>query len=232
MRKYDISSNYLLKTNPVGCIFMFKRSLLFVFIIFQSACSIVGIRSEEEAKFKVLVEQGDFQLRQYSTYIVAETFIESNFDKAGSEAFGRLFSYISGDNINAQEIAMTAPVIVNRNAESSGQKIAMTAPVITEKQSKGWRYYFVLPQEFTLISAPKPTNPNVILKEISSKKVASIQFTSLWDENTFNEKVSELESWILENNYVSISLPSFAGYDPPWTLPFLRRNEVLIDVTH
>lgn len=209
---------------------MFKRSLLFMFIVFQSACSVVGIRSEEEAQFQVLIEQGDFQLREYSTYVVAETFVESNFDKAGREAFGRLFSYISGENISDQKIAMTAPVIVDRNKENSGQKIAMTAPVITEKQTLGWRYYFVLPQELTLSTAPTPTNPEVLIKEVPSKKVASIEFTGLWDEDTFNEKASQLESWISENDLESISLPSFAGYDPPWTLPFLRRNEVLIDV--
>jgi hypothetical protein len=218
--------------DPVGYIFMLKRLLLFVFIIFQSACSVVGIRSAEEAKFQVIMEQGDFQLRQYATFVVAETFIDSNFDKAGSEAFGRLFSYISGDNVSAEKIAMTAPVLAKRDAENSGQKIAMTAPVITEKQTEGWRYYFVLPQELTLSSAPKPAKPDVKLKEITSKKVAVIQFSGLWDEDVFNKKVSELESWILENNLESISLPSFAGYDPPWTLPFLRRNEVLIDVEH
>ena len=211
---------------------MFKRLLILVSILFQSACSVLGIRSEEEAKFQVILVQGDFQLRLYSSYVVAETFIDSDFDKAGREAFGRLFDYISGDNIKRQKIAMTAPVMAAQDAENSGQKIAMTAPVITEKQAEGWRYYFVLPEEFTLASAPQPANPNVVLKQIPSKKVASIQFTGLRDEDIFNEKVSKLESWILENNLESVSLPSFAGYDPPWTLPFLRRNEVLIDVSN
>lgn len=209
--------------------YFLKTSLLYVSILFQSACSVIGIRDAEEAEFSIIKEQGEFQLREYSAFVVAETLVNSNFDKAGREALNRLFAYISGDNIKSQEISMTAPVMANRD-EGDSQKIAMTAPVITQKQSSSWRYYFVLPKEISLSSAPKPINSDVIIKEIPSKLVAVIQYTGLWNEDTFNEKAKQLDLWIAENNLESVSLHSFAGYDPPWTLPFLRRNEVLIDV--
>lgn len=225
-----VGTIYMFKLTQLNSIYYLKRSLVFIFIIFQSACSVFGIRSEEEAKYKMIFEQDEFQLRQYEPMLVAETVIDLNFDKAGKVAFGRLFDYISGENLNSEKIAMTAPVVATIDTVNSGQKIAMTAPVITEKQAQGWRYYFVLPNHFSLSSAPAPINPQVAIKEISSNKVAVIQYSGLWDEHLFNEKSAQLKTWMIENNYDPDSLPRFAGYDPPWTLPFLRRNEVLIDV--
>ena len=78
----------------------------------------------EEPRFKVLEKDGSFELREYSTHIVAETRVEAGFEDAGSLAFQRLFRYISGNNVAQQKIAMTAPV-----TQSSSEKIKMTAPV-------------------------------------------------------------------------------------------------------
>ena len=206
-----------------------KTVVLCVSCIMLSACSVFGIRDTEEAEYIVIKQDGDFQLREYAELVVAETVIESDFDHAGKVAFNRLFEYISGENVQSQKIAMTAPVVLNSEPKRS-QKISMTAPVIKQKQNSVWRYYFVLPDVLSLSTAPSPINPDVQIKEIPSKLVASIQYTGLWDEETFNQKARLLQSWITENNLESLSSPSFAGYDPPWTLPFFRRNEVLIDV--
>ena len=206
-----------------------KSVLLFVLFTMLSACSVFGIRDTEEAEYAVIKQDGDFQLREYAKLVVAETVIESDFDQAEKVAFNRLFDYISGENVQSQNIPMTAPVLVNRENDGS-QKISMTAPVIKQKQNSAWRYYFVLPDDLSLSTAPSPINPDVRIKEIPPKLVSSIEYTGLWDEETFNEKTRLLESWIAENDLERLSSPSFAGYDPPWTLPFFRRNEVLIDV--
>lgn len=192
-------------------LFYVRGLVTLIVITLLSACSMFGVRSVEEAPFTVVFEEGDFQLRQYSNYLVAETTVIADFDQAGNTAFSRLFGYISGEN-------------------KTTENIAMTAPVMSEKQAQVWQYYFVLPQELSLSSAPSPSDPTVSIKERSSKLVATLQYSGLNNETIFEEKVSELNAWILSKNLTPVSLPSFAGYDPPWTIPLFRRNEVLIDV--
>jgi hypothetical protein len=142
----------------------------------------------------------------------------------------RLFGYISGENISETKIAMTAPVLAKEGGAIEGEKIAMTSPVLGERQGTGWRYAFVLPQSYTLDNAPLPSNPEVKLAVIPGKKVAVIRYSGTWKEETIREKTGDLVDWIQLNGQEPISEPRFAGYDPPWTLPFLRRNEVMVDI--
>lgn len=207
-----------------------RRLLAVSAILLQSGCSVFGIRSAEEASYVVLDDQEDFQLREYAGLIVAETTVKAAFDDAGKEAFGRLFGYISGENQASQKIAMTAPVLASEDDGRSGESIDMTAPVIAEQAAEGWRYAFVLPDSYTMANAPTPTNPGIRLVEIKPKLVAVLRFSGLWDEKDFRKNADKLQSWLSKNQLEAVSLPRIAGFDPPWTLPFLRRNEVMIDV--
>lgn len=204
--------------------------LAIVAVLIQSGCSVFGIRSTEEASYIVLDEQEEFQLREYAGLIIVETTVNAGFDKAGNEAFGRLFGYISGENRASQKIAMTAPVLANEDDSTAGEPIDMTAPVIAGAATNGWRYAFVLPSSYTMANAPMPTNPKVRLVEIQPKLVAVLRYSGTWNEDDFRDNSARLLSWISENQLESLSLPRVAGYDPPWTIPFLRRNEVMIDV--
>ena len=207
------------------------RSMLAVIaVLIQSGCSVFGIRSSEEASYVILDDQNDFQLREYAGLVVVETTVNADFDKAGKEAFGRLFGYISGENRATQKIAMTAPVLVDEENSTTGESIDMTAPVIAGEATDGWRYTFVLPNSYTMANAPMPTNPKVRLVEVQPKLVAVLRYSGLLNEDDFRENSARLLNWISENQLESLSLPRVAGYDPPWTLPFLRRNEVMIDV--
>jgi hypothetical protein len=199
-------------------------------LLLQSGCSLFGIRSTDEAPYSVLEEQGQYQIRQYESLLIATTIVDSDFDEAGTQAFRRLFNYISGDNKADREIAMTAPVLATENAVSEGEKIAMTAPVIGEKQDRGWRFSFVLPAGYTLENSPLPNDERVSLQQISARKVASLQYSGSWQQERFDINAELLLQWIREQQLQPNSLPRVAGYDPPWTLPFLRRNEVLIDI--
>jgi effector-binding domain-containing protein len=89
---------------------------------------------------------------------------------------------------------------------------------------------FVLPVGYTLATAPVPLDSAIVLKEIPSKKVAVLTYSGYLSEQVIDEKTNELKSWLAANNYQAISSPRSAGFDPPWTLPFLRRNEVHIDI--
>ncbi len=83
---------------------------------------------------------------------------------------------------------MTAPVMSRARRALDGEKVAMTSPVIGEKQGQGWRYSFVLPAEYTLETAPVPSNPEVKLAVVPSKKVAVIRYAGTWKERTMREK--------------------------------------------
>lgn len=208
-----------------------RSMLAIVAILIQSGCSVFGIRSAEEARYIVLNEQDEFELREYAGIVIAETTVNSGFDEAGKEAFGRLFGYISGENKSAQKIAMTAPVLVDEENSNATESIAMTAPVIANETTDGWRYAFVLPSSFTIDDAPIPTNSKIRLVEVQPKLVAVLRYSGLLNESDFRDNSARLFDWILTNQLESLSLPRVAGYDPPWTLPFLRRNEVMIDVS-
>ncbi len=194
--------------------------------LFLTGCSLFGIQSEESPRYEVLERHGTIEIRQYRPFLVVQTEDSGDYEAASKRSFFRLFDYISGKNQSKQKIAMTAPVL----QEPKPEKISMTAPVFQEKSGPNWTMRFVLPSQYRLASAPQPTDPSVLLVEIPIKKVAVLQFSGFLNENTICEKKAELSSWLKENNRKAISQPRSAGYNPPWTIPFLRRNEVHIDI--
>ena len=210
--------------------FVPRPVLVLVIALLQSGCSLFGIRSAEEASYTTLVDQDRFQVRQYEALVVAETVVGTNFDEAGNIAFKRLFGYISGANRKQAEIAMTAPVMALDEDSTGGEKISMTAPVTGEESTRGWRFAFVLPAGYSLQAAPVPTNSDVNLVLVPARKVAVLRYNGSWSETSYRSNLKLLQDWMHRNQLEAASLPRVAGYDPPWTLPFLRRNEVLIDI--
>lgn len=122
---------------------------------------------------------------------------------------------------------MTAPVTVEDQSVKSA-KIAMTAPVGIESKAGKWTVSFVMPTEYTMESIPKPMSPQVQLRQIPAVKKAVISFSGFYNSQKVAEKTLELEQWMKSRNLQSIGSPNFARYNPPWTLPFMRRNEVMI----
>ena len=179
----------------------------------------------EQPKYQVLSSEGNIEIRKYNSKIVAEVTVQGERKEAISQGFRLLADYIFGNNIKNSSISMTAPVTQQQN-----QKIAMTAPVSQLATDNGWVVNFVMPSEYSLATLPKPNNNKVILKEITSKVFAVIKFSGMnTDENIVrNEK--RLRTYLLENEMNALSVPTYAFYNPPWTLPLLRRNEVLIEI--
>jgi hypothetical protein len=208
-----------------------RRSVSSLMIIpLISGCSVFGFSNVEEARYDVLIADDHYELRQYEPMVIAETCIEGDFDQAGNQAFRKLFGYISGDNTSTSEIAMTAPVIADTGRPGNGEKIDMTVPVLEQKNDQCWRYMFVLPAGYTIQTAPQPLQQDVKLSSQPQKRVAVIRYPGSSDENAIDEKTVQLRQWINANDLTAVSEPRWAGYNPPWTLPFLRRNEVMIDV--
>ncbi len=196
--------------------------------LLNMACSLFGIRSEEEPVYEVILEEGNKEIRRYAGFIVAKTVVEGDYDESGRIAFRRLFDYISGNNTKKETISMTAPVI----QEKQSRTIAMAALVIQEETEQGWVMSFVMPAQFTMETIPVPVNPKVQLEQTPGKSVAVHRYRGWTTEEIINELGAELQQWSKDNGFREVSKPRSARYDPPWTIPFLRRSEIHLDVQH
>ena len=188
---------------------------IFAVLILSTGCSLFGIRTTEEMSYKVIKHDGDKEIRLYDPYVAAKTVVKGTYKQAQSEAFRRLAGYIFGKNAKKQKMSMTSPVIYRQNSSSE------------ESQEMA----FKMPSKFALGDLPQPEELRISFEEIPSRLVASIRYSWLAGEKVNQEKAEELKKWLeAQPEYEVVSMAKFAGYDPPWTLPFLRRNEVLIEL--
>ena len=196
-----------------------------------AGCSLVGIRSGyEQPTYQVLETiDGQVEIRRYPLRLAAETPVGAQDDQpARDAAFRTLFAYISGANEAQSEIAMTAPV----ETGASGEEITMTVPVETTAPDGGREIMrFFLPASYTAATAPEPTDPKVRIVEIPAMTLAVLRFSGFWDEETLRARGTELLAALDGSDWRPARTPSALFYDPPWTLPFLRRNEVAVPVT-
>ena len=209
---------------------LLSSALVVTTLMFNTACSVFGVESVEEAPYQSFLKDKEFEIRDYAPYVVAQTRVEAEYGEASNTAFRKLFAYISGENEAKTKIAMTAPVIVENPKANSGEKIAMTAPVITEQDGESWVFRFVLPESNTLDNSPSPLNPDVSLALIPAKRVATIRFSGRLTEKSRAKNTASLLRWMEAEGLEQRAEPRWAGYNAPWALPPLRRNEVLIDI--
>ena len=207
------------------------RRILAVTLV--SLLSIVASRSVmaiEIPEYRVIEQEGAYELREYSPYLIAETEVESGFMNAGNVAFGRLFRYISGANTSQTEIAMTAPVEQAR--EARGQKIAMTAPVEQASVDGVYRVGFVVPRKFNRETVPKPVDSRITIREVPARTVAVWRYSGRWTEENFREHERDLRALLARKGLRTTSGDSaiIARYDAPFMPWFMRRNEVLIPI--
>jgi len=182
----------------------------------------------EMPDYEVVYTDGSVEYRQYEPYIVAETVVKNSSSYRGSsnEGFMRLLRYITGANESQSDIAMTTPV----QQTPPSEKIDMTAPVQRNETEEGWRVAFMLPSSFTMDTAPTPTNNEISLRLIPKQLMAVIRYSGRWTERNFNRHKEQLLESLEESNIKTIGVAESAAYDAPYVLPFLRRNEVMIEV--
>jgi hypothetical protein len=177
----------------------------------------------EEPRYQVIEQDGAFELRDYAAYLVAETRVEASFTEAGSEAFRRLFRYISGNNAAQQKMAMTAPV-----TQGKGEKIAMTAPVTQVADAGGYRVAFVVPSRYSASTVPKPLDPRIEIRAVPARRVAVWRYSGRWTQERYDQMERQLREAIVARGLSVNGPPVLARYDPPFMPWFMRRNEVLI----
>jgi len=187
---------------------------------------VMKVMATEEAPYKVLKSDDIFELREYAPHILAEVVVDGDLEGAGNKAFRRLFRYISGDNRTRDKISMTAPV----SQESQGEKIAMTAPVGQEKVQGKWAVSFMMPALYTMETLPVPDDPNISLRQVPARTVAAVRYSGFWSEGKYLFNKEKLEAWMRDKKYTAVGEPVWARYNPPFTLWFMRRNEILIPV--
>jgi len=205
-----------------------KTLFLSIFVLILSGCGVSGDSGVEIAPYKVLrsAEAQNIELRNYDSMVLVSAPMD---DEGRNNAFGALFDYISGENVEADKISMTAPVFVDQDVDA-GVKIPMTAPVFMDDEGSAKRMYFVMPADMSLRETPKPINPDVRVEEVEDYNVAVIRFSGRLTEKNITKHRRILEQWILDNDLTVIGPIKSAGYNAPFTLPSLRRNEVLIPV--
>jgi len=181
----------------------------------------------EEPPFTASLKEGDFEVREYPPLIAAEVTVSGERSDAISAGFRLLAGYIFGGNTKKQSIAMTAPVT---QVATESEKIAMTAPVTQTGNEAGWTVRFIMPQGYTLDSLPTPNDPKVKLVPLAPSRVAVVQFSGLAKEPDIIEQTASLNAFITKHKLTPTGPATLARYDPPWTLWFLRRNEVMIPV--
>ena len=179
----------------------------------------------EKPDYKVIQSEQNIEIRQYEPMIIAEVEVDGKREDAIGDGFRLLADYIFGNNTVQQVISMTAPVQQKEN-----QKIAMTAPVQQQSMGKSWRMSFVMPSKYSMDSLPVPNNNRVRLKEILTKKFVVIEFSGTNSNENVTEHENQLMNYIEENQIKINDSPKYAFYNPPWSLPFLRRNEVMIEI--
>ena len=179
----------------------------------------------ETPDYEVVKSEGDIQIRQYAPMIIAEVQMTGKREDAIGNGFRLLADYIFGNNIAKQDIAMTTPV-----QQQESQKIAMTAPVQQQSTGDDWQVSFVMPSEYTMETLPKPVNERVTLKEIPAKQFVAITFSGTNSDKNVKEHENQLMEYARYNDLSVISTPKYAFYNPPWTLPPMRRNEVMIEI--
>jgi SOUL heme-binding protein len=170
------------------------------------------VSNVEQPKYTVVETNGNFEIRDYEPMIVAETDVTGTREFAIREGFRTIADYIFGNNL-------------------ASQKIAMTAPVMQRGDGHTWDVRFIMPASYTMETLPRPQNMAVNLKSTQRARFAVVRFSGIAHQKNLQRHTEQLRNLIKEKSLNSVSEPIYAFYNPPWTLPFLRRNEVLIEIS-
>ncbi len=186
-----------------------------------------GVRgATEEPRYQVVERIGAIEVRQYEGRIAAEALVAGDEALARNKGFRLIAGYIFGANASSTQIAMTAPVA----QANTGEQIAMTAPVAQQPTEAGWRIRFYMPAKYNLAALPKPKDARVRLVQLPPQTYAVLAFSGSRSPGAVALKQKQLAAELVRAAWMTAGEPQGWFYDPPWTLPFLRRNEVAVQV--
>ena len=205
---------------------IFVAILLTVVVLAFGAAMIGPIMSNVEVPaYKIVKKEQNIEIRQYPPLIIAEVKTAGSRQDSIGNGFRILADFIFGNNEGEKQLSMNGPI-----TQQEGIKIAMTAPVQQEQTDTEWAISFIMPSKFSIDTIPNPINDRIKIIQIPSKRYAVITFSGRSTEANLTKHTSKLEIYMNESSYSKVGNAKYAFYNPPWTLPFLRRNEVQFEI--
>ncbi|KAF5473862.1 hypothetical protein F2P56_005817 [Juglans regia] len=198
--------------------------------------ALMAVPDLETVNFTVLSRTEQYEIREVEPYFIAETTMpgKTGFDFNGaSRSFNVLAEYLFGKNTTKEKMEMTTPVLTRKD-QSVGEKMEMTTPVITkrlEDQDK-WQMSFVMPSKYGA-NLPVPKDPSVRVEEVPRKIIAVLAFSGFVTDEEVKRRESKLREALKSDRQFQIkegASVEIAQYNPPFTLPFQRRNEIALEV--
>ena len=204
-----------------------KRAFALLAITFLLAAATMPSHAIEEPTYSVVQKTDQFEVRQYAPYLVAEVVVPGPASEAGKQGFSLLGGYIFGKNKGERKLEMTAPV-----TQQAAQpiKLEMTAPVTQAATPGGFLVQFVMPKGYTLATLPEPLDTSVKLREVPGGRVAVIRFSGSWSQSLYEEKLQTLSGALSAAGIATVGEPVSSRYNSPFSLPFLRRNEIWLNL--
>lgn len=184
----------------------------------------------DEPAYAVVQTTDVFEVRQYAPYLVAEVVVPGPVSEAGTQGFSLLGGYIFGKNKGERKLEMTAPVTQTALPPAPPVKLEMTAPVTQAATAGGFLVQFVMPKGYTLATLPEPLDARVKLREVPGNRVAVIRFSGSWSQSTYEEQLQKLRSALAAAGMATAGEPVSSRYNSPFSLPFLRRNEIWLSL--
>jgi hypothetical protein len=182
------------------------------------------------------IDRGDgIERRRYPDNVIVETTAPDT-----GTAFWRLFNYLKGANESGTTVAMTAPVATSgetiamtspvRTLLEAGEEITMTAPVRTATDEAGVTMAFYLPADYTEDTAPVPTDERVRLAVEPERTLAVRSFSWYATQRRVDAQRRRLMEALADRDVELRGSPFLLQYNDPWTPPFMRRNEVAVEI--
>ncbi len=213
-----------------------KKNMIYIILTFVSILvlwSLWGFFGSrvEQADYTVVKKMSNYEIREYPEHIVAQTTVKGSRGEAMGSGFSIVAGYIFGGNTKKESIAMTAPVVSQKQEVGKvSESIAMTAPVIATSEGDSQIISFGMPKSYTLETLPTPTDPRVKIVMIPTKKYAVMRFSWYRSDARIKQMQEKLLAALADDGVETVGNTSYAGYNAPGTPPWMTRNEVLVEV--
>ena len=186
----------------------------------------------EQADYTVEKKMDGYEIREYPAHIVAQTTVQGSQGDSLNTGFSIVAGYIFGGNTKKESIAMTAPVVAQGGTgEKTSENIAMTAPVMATTEGDSQIISFGMPRSYTLETLPTPNDSRVKIVAVPAKRFAVMQFSWYRSDARVKQMQEKLLSLLARDGVVAKGSTAYAGYNAPWTPPWMSRNEVLVEIT-
>ncbi len=194
--------------------------------LFLSGCSVLGGRYGEEALYATLFSDGDYQIRLYEPLIIAQTASGGNYLQATRSSYKRLTDYVSGNNLAQETVSVNQPM----RAGGTKPNVELTTPYFEEYLSGVWLTSVAMPEQYSLLTLPKPADNSITFKRLPRVKTAVIAYSGFRNETLIVNKANQLQQWLRQEGLTAISPPRSVIFDSPLALPGLRRHEIHVTV--